>query len=49
MIPIVLGHAAKYTVIAPFCMWSAGLSLFWDLDDVTAVIFRALAVYVGAP
>ena len=47
--PMVLGHAAKYTVIAPFCMWSAGLSLFWDLDNVTAVVLRALTVYVGAP
>ena len=46
-IPIVFGEAAKYTVLFPLLAWSVGLSVFWVLDYATAMVFTALATYVG--
>ncbi|KAI0657839.1 UbiA prenyltransferase family-domain-containing protein [Cubamyces menziesii] len=46
-IPIVLGDAAKYTVLLPLFLWSTGLSVFWGLDLVTATFFTVLGIHVG--
>ncbi|KAJ7152978.1 UbiA prenyltransferase family-domain-containing protein [Mycena filopes] len=46
-IPIVLPAIARYTVIVPLTMWSAGLAVVWKLGLVEAIAFISLALSVG--
>ncbi|KAK7014388.1 UbiA prenyltransferase family [Favolaschia claudopus] len=47
-IPIVLPTIARYTVIVPLTIWSAGLSLVWKLGIIETAAFIMLALSVGA-
>ena len=46
-IPIAFSNSAPWTVITPLIVWSAILSLFWNLDYIASVAFATLAAYVG--
>ncbi|KAJ7852369.1 UbiA prenyltransferase family [Mycena olivaceomarginata] len=46
-IPIVLPTIARYTVIVPLTIWSAGLALVWKLGPIEATAFISLALSVG--
>ncbi|KZT21919.1 hypothetical protein NEOLEDRAFT_1072671 [Neolentinus lepideus HHB14362 ss-1] len=46
-IPIVYGKHARWTVIGPLLLWSAGLSVFWGLDVAASAAFVLLAMFVG--
>ena len=46
-LPIIFPSYSRYTVIVGLLAWTATLSQIWHLDHLVAVIFFALAIYVG--
>lgn len=46
-IPIVMGDAARWTVIVPLVLWSVGLSMLWGLGVTEGATITALAACVG--
>ncbi|KAJ7171158.1 UbiA prenyltransferase family [Mycena filopes] len=46
-IPIVLPSIARYTIIVPLTLWSAGLTVVWKLDLAASTAFMSLAIFVG--
>ena len=47
-VPIVYGSWAKYMVLFPVPVWSAGLSALWELDMTASALFILLGFSVGA-
>ncbi|KAJ7019251.1 hypothetical protein C8F04DRAFT_1214379 [Mycena alexandri] len=46
-IPIVLPSVARYTVIVPLTMWSAGLAMAWKLEFAASIALMSLFLFVG--
>ncbi|KAJ7777002.1 UbiA prenyltransferase family [Mycena metata] len=46
-IPITLPSVARYTVVVPLTLWSAGLTMAWKLDFAASISLISFSLFVG--